>query len=172
MPDLVVYRSTHPDVLASIEAYRAAMVTWQAAAAALLTELGFTDRGFVVATAFGFRWITGVEYRDGDCIPDGWRRVERGKSQGLVPDKRRKVGKKAHARMEDTQPPADLRASLPGMPGEQLIGGASLTPALREMAGAVWVSWRNEVSGVDPEIWERVKLSEYYALLEAEEASQ
>jgi hypothetical protein len=166
----VVYRSTHPDVLATLASYRDAMDAWHVKASALLTEFGFEGGHFLVVSGLGSRWISGVEYVPGEEPPPGWRVAERDGDKVLLPDKRRGAGKLAAQLVEECQPPADVRSNLPGMPGLQMVPGAVLTPALREMAGAVWVIWRSEPSKVDPEVWERIPLSQYWATREAADA--
>lgn len=166
----VVFRSTHPDVLSVLADYRQAMDVWRGRSAALLVDLGFEGRDFLVAYGLGSRWITGIEPLPGEEPPTGWRIAHRSDQDVLVPDKRRKAGKDADARIQQTQPPADVRGHLPGMPGTQWAGSTIYTPALCEIDGAVWVRWREDVSRVDEALWERVPLSQYWAAREAQDA--
>lgn len=169
MPE-IVYRSTHPDVAKAIADYQEAFTAWRAEADKLAAEFGFPGRPFAVAFGLGSRWVVGFEHTKSDPIPTGWRKAERDGMQVIVPDRRRKSGKEISARMEACKPPADLRSSLPGMPAHSWTDTGIYTPALREMDGAVWVIWKAAVPDVDTALWERVKLSTYYAALEAEEA--
>jgi hypothetical protein len=199
MSDLTAYRSTHPDVLAVIEKWRADMDKWHADSAALLTELGFTDRSFMVHTSMGHRWISGIEYHADDPVPTGWRVWKDRNGQSiLTPHKGRKAGKDAQAKLQTCKVPNLPQANLPGMPGDRICNGAWRSPGLREMAGAVYVTWTADAlpeipasgpareahlgdderqrkivlaNDVDLAIWERLKLSEYYAAVEAAEAA-
>jgi hypothetical protein len=172
----VAYKSTHPDVLATLATYRAAMADWHKRTAALLADLGFVDRHFLVATTFGHRHITGVEFKPGDQIPDGWRRQGKGSASRLTPKLSLKAGKVIARRIEEVKPPTDVRSDLPGMPTHIHL------PELREINGAVWVRWpyglqETAVVGdtrrecVQLRMWERIKLSEFHAAIEDQETA-
>ncbi len=177
-----VYRSTHPDVLAAVATYRAAMADWHERTAALLTDLGFVGRDLLVATTLGHRHITGVEFKPGDPIPEGWRRQGKGSATRLVPRLGLKAGKAIARRIDEAKPPADVRTDLPGMPAHRWNGSAFDTPALHEIDGAVWLVWPYELKAtavvgdtrsdyVQVRMWERVRMSEFHAALEAKEAA-
>ncbi|MGI5223582.1 hypothetical protein [Actinoallomurus sp. CA-142502] len=197
---LIAYRSTHPDVLATLAKYHADVKQWQADAAELLKELGFTDRGFLVGRGLGQRWIAGVEYRDGDPVPTGWRlRKRRGRVEGLTPHRGTQAGRAIAAQIQACPVPDMPQAHLPGMPADRPSDEGLRSPGLREMAGAVYVTWtidaipeipadgpeREEHLGddehwrtirlvhhVDLAIWERVPLSQYYATVEAQDEAK
>lgn len=201
MTELTVYRSEHPDVLATVERYRTGMKQWHDNSDALLKELGFTDRNFMVSSGFGQRSIAGVEYRDGDAVPVGWRvQAKRGGQKVLAPNLRTKVGQAFGAKLKACKPPNLPQTDLPGMPGDHIDGDTWRTPALREMDGAIYIQWatsrrlpeipadgtaREEHLGddghrrrvrhsqhVDLSIWEHVKLSAYYAAVERQDAQE
>lgn len=187
MTDLTVYRSRDPRVLAVIESFEAEQKEWTEKAKSLLADLGFVDRNWMVTHHSYGMSITGVGPRESDNEnpPTGWRLVDRG---GLVltPDKRRKSGKEAQARIDACRPPEHPRVRLPGMPPSHFGPGHIYYPNLSEHGdGAIYVEWSTRslpeipAGGQDGErsrhgvylaIWARVKLSEYYAVLEAEEA--
>lgn len=197
---LTVYRSTRTEVLAAVAKYRAAMKDWHRDAETLLTELGFPGRHFIVSTGMGQRWISGVEYHDDDPIPDGWRLRWFRETAVLVPHRGTNLGRAAAAKVQGCPVPNLPQADLPGMPGDRIFDDSRMrSPGLREMAGAIWISWgatglpeipadgpeREEHLGddeqqrrvrladhVDLAIWERVKLSAYYAAVEAQEEAQ
>jgi hypothetical protein len=187
MPDLVVYRSEHPDVLAVIADFEAEHKAWDEKAHALLAELGFADRAWMVRHLSDGMRITGVAVRDGDREnpPAGWK-VAEGDRPVLTPDKRRKAGKDAQARIDKCQPPTHPRVRLPGMPGVYFSEHRIHYPNLRDLGdGAIYVEWSTEVpelaadgddkrraSGVDLGIWQRIKLSEFYAAVEAHEEAE
>lgn len=199
MTDLTAYRSTHPDVLAVVAKYHADTEQWHTDAAALLKELGFTDRPFLIRTSLGQRWITGVEYHEGDPVPTGWRTWKDRSGQTILsPHRGQKAGKALAARIATCQVPDMPQAHLPGMPADRPSTGGWRSPGLREMAGGVYLTWalaslpeipaggpEREVhlgddehdrrirlrNDVDLAFWERVKLSEYYAAVEAAEAA-
>ena len=180
----VVYRSRDPRVLAVIESFEAETKAWAEKAAALLAELGFGDRKWMVQRPPDGMRITGITVRDGDREnpPPGWRIIDHA-GPALRPNRRLKAGKEAQTRIDQCQPPKHPRARLPGMPGCYFSATAIHFPNLGDLGdGAVYVDWSTRVpeltadldpkekkrrGGVDLAIWERVKLSEYYAAVEA-----
>lgn len=163
----VVYRSTHPDVLAAVEKYSTEYEGWRDRAKALIADLGFEGRHWIVSDGF-HRTVLGVETDGNEVPPRGWRHTVRGGCSVLVPDKRIKAGREAYDRIEDCGPAPDPRDSLPGMPGDYFGPGRLYQPGLQEMAGAVWVVWGYEIPAelVDLAVWERAKLSAFYAAAE------
>lgn len=174
MAERTVYRSTHPDALAAVQNAQDGHRAAEAARRALLDELGFTGRrGLITDQA-----LIGVEHRPEDGpIPPGWRR-DRRTDNAIVPDKRKAVGKAIWARLQDRALRSpNLRAMLPGgMPQRALDfdAGRSYEPGIRMIDGAVYVTWSADPEliergdKIDPETWERIKLSVYCAAVEAE----
>ncbi|WP_068922152.1 hypothetical protein [Planobispora rosea] len=165
--DRAVYRSTHPDVLKIWNDYDATAEEWQERINAFLAEHGFTGRNVHFNTTTNS--IYGVKHDDGE-VPAGWR-IDR-KYGYLVPRLTSKAGKVIDAQLGELRRP-DPREMVPGMPKNCLAGRHFMTCAMRSMAGAIYVTWPRPIpeSQVDLSIWERVKLSEYYAVVEAEEAA-
>jgi hypothetical protein len=107
----------------------------------------------------------------------GWRREAH--SNYMKPALRTKAGKEVAARLKDVayKPPRK-----PGLPdtvlGEGFMGGFALRKQQGKWFGYCTVPLgdrepRNTgLDGVDPGLWEPVKLSEYFLALEAEEAKQ
>lgn len=186
MGDLIVYRSAHPDVLAAVERYRADYDAWRTRAKDLLRNLGFEDRTWFVTTAIHSWHLVGVTDDGGQEPPSGWRRTVKNDQAVLVPDKRRAYGKHIARQLDECAPPAGPQTRLPGMPGDHLGRGRLFMPGLREMQGAVWVTWgcavpENEADGpgaahqataVDLGVWERVRLSAFYAAIEQQDDEQ
>lgn len=181
-----VYRSSHPDVLAAPLAHSAAHDEWRKKTRALVDELGFPGHNPLIVGGFLQFRVTGIEYKADTKAPDGWRVTESAGHQVFAPDKRTKAGKQAAAALKTIDPPEDPRLNLPGMPASCWVGNRILNPgmALKNNDTVVYITWRCTVPelGTAPErtakgdqvdltIWERVKLSEYYAVLEAEEAA-
>lgn len=181
--DKVVYRSTHPDVLThwqktgSAEAQSA----WREQVQDAMADLGFPrDRKFVTSSGFGDTEVTGIEHPEGEDIPVGWKR-HKDLPTAITPDKRRAAGKRAAARLAKVVMP-NPRRGLPGeMPGACFAGTgmALMRPGIAQHGDAVYVTWSRELEqptadNLDPAVWERVKLSEYYAAKEqqAEAVSQ
>jgi hypothetical protein len=174
--DKTVFRSTHPDTLAAWDDVHKRAEEVDRARRTLLDELGFEGRpGFI-----GDIGIYGVQHLDEHGpVPDGWRR-DANTYEAIVPDRRRKIGKEVGEKFEALNMP-DLRKALPGrMPVTVLNLEISKRhwPAIKRFDDAVYVVW-----GCDPEklergdridskVWERIKLSEYYAVVEAAEAAQ
>ncbi|WP_436759386.1 hypothetical protein [Streptosporangium sp. V21-05] len=177
--DLTVYRSTHPDVLGAWHAaeQRAADITTQRKA--FLAAHGFEGRS--IATKG--RWMIGVAHPEDQPIPDGWR-LDRDLDGAIVPARRTRVGKQLGKRLDQLAMPS-ARKNLPGgmpemawgdhhvfRPGITLINNALIDN------NALYVKWGCDPEAIDstvkidPAVWQRMKLSEYYAVLEAQEAAQ
>ncbi|TYK45208.1 hypothetical protein [Actinomadura decatromicini] len=168
----IVYRSTHPDVLdhwrntGSAEAQQA----WRARVEETLTDLGLAGCRLVLK---GETRVVGVEY-DGEP-PEGWRR-NRDLAGSIAPARRTAVGKEIGKRLDDLRRP-DPRRDLPGgMPDVAFAKHTFMRCGIAPHGDAVYVTWPDEIdkgdgSYIDPNVWDRIKLSEYYALLEAEEAN-
>ncbi|MFD9950545.1 hypothetical protein ACFWYW_57545 [Nonomuraea sp. NPDC059023] len=168
MSDKVVYRSTHPDVLAAWGFAARAREEWADQMKAFLDEHGLGKRTVWTYNVTGE--VFGIE-DNGDDIPDGWRVDSR--TGHLMPKLATKRGKAISARLKELPQP-DPRASMPGMPAECFVSLARLVCGLAELGGALYATWSREISEseVDASLWERVKLSEYYAAVEAHEAAQ
>lgn len=171
----IVYRSAHPDVLAhwrntgSAEAQQA----WRDRVNAAFADLGFPGRRFATK---GENRVIGVEHPSDD-IPEGWRR-DRDLRSCIVPARRTAAGKKIGERLDRLNRP-DPRKNIPG--GMPELAFTRKNPRFL-MCGialhddAVYVTWGEELDEgdarhIDLTVWERIKTSEYYAVLEAEEAN-
>jgi hypothetical protein len=174
MPDKVVYRSTHPDVIAHWESTASAETrnAWRQKVEAAVADLGFPGRRF--ATQDG-RKVIGVEYPNDEDMPAGWRR-NRNLTSSITPDRRTANGRRIRERLDALTAPCP-RENLPGkMPDTAFSRGFGLMkPGVARHGDAVYVTWSEEIdkgdaAHIDPTVWQRIKLSEYYAALEAEEA--
>jgi hypothetical protein len=177
MPDLTVYRSTHPTVLAARDTHKQAVTQWRAEATKLLTELGFPGRQWITGTAFGDRWLIGITPRDHiELPPRGWRRARVDGHDVFKPDRRTSGGKAIATRLIACKPPAEPNVNLPGMPAEieDPAHNRVHEPGIREMDGAVWVTWSiaPPARRVDPALWEPIRLSVYYAAVERQQDSK
>lgn len=169
--DKIVYRSTHSDVLAHWERTGSADAqnTWREQVNAALSTLGFPGQKFVTTSGFDNTEVTGVDHPEGEDIPAGWKQ-HKGLPSAITPDKRRAAGKRAAARLAELTAP-NPRRRLPGeMPGACFAGTgmALMRPGIARHGDAVYVTWPRELEqptadNIDTAVWERVKLSEYYA---------
>ena len=170
--DQTVYRSSHPATLATWHDTHKLADEIGERRRALLDALGFEGRTALVND----RRLVGVEHREQHGpIPEGWRH-DPSVSGAIVPDRRRKVGKDVGKKFDELTLP-DLRRSLPGGMPEMAIGdGKAHWPSIALIADAIYVKWRCDPEKVergnriDPEMWQRIKLSEYYAVVEAAQA--
>lgn len=167
----IVYRSTHPDV---IEHWRntgaaEAQNAWRARVDEALADLGFPGARPVLK---GETRVVGVE-----CSaepPDGWRR-NRDLAGTIAPARRTAAGKKIGERLDTLRRP-DPRQNMPGgMPEVAFAKHTFMQCGIAPHGDAIYVTWPDEIdkgdgSHIDLTVWERIKLSEFYALLEAEEA--
>ncbi|MDP4501017.1 hypothetical protein [Nonomuraea turcica] len=165
--DLTIYRTTSPAVLQRWHDTENAIEAWGKQVEAALAELGMGDRTIYYDQVSGR--ITGIS-TEADDIPDGWRMDRR--TYHLVPRLTSKAGKAIGAKLDSLRRP-DPR-DLPGMPKHAFAGLSFLTCGLAFMGGALYAQWSKPIPehNVDLATWERVKLSEYYAVLEAHEAAK
>lgn len=175
----VVYRSTRPEVLAHWDATATeeAHKVWRAQVELIIADLGFPGRRF--ATSSGWRGVKviGVEHPKGEPVPAGWRR-DRGLPEAIVPARRTRQGKAIGARLEEVAAP-NPRRELPGGMPEMAFSRKSVTlmrPGVERRGDAVFVTWPKEIEEgdagrIDPAVWERMRLSEYWAAVEAEQDS-
>lgn len=112
----------------------------------------------------------------GDLVGENkeWRVSKDGSKDGsnmLKPNLRRKAGNEMAERLYAMRTaPLDL----PGMPAWTLFGLSTARPGVFEQDGALWCIWPGDVSSegtqrseYDPDMWPKVKLSEYHAAREA-----
>ncbi|GAA3958327.1 hypothetical protein GCM10023085_45950 [Actinomadura viridis] len=172
MPE-VVYKSAHPDVLAHWEntASTSAQRQWRETVEETIADLGFLGRRFATQ---GSTRVIGVEHPQDEDIPEGWRR-DRSLPEAIVPALRTSAGRKIDARLATLTRP-DPRKDLPGgMPEVGFDMRRFAYPGVAKHGDAVYVTWSidpavSDADKIDPAVWQRIKLSEYYAALEAEEA--
>ena len=168
---MIVYRSSHPDVLDHWRNTGSAdaQVAWRDRVDTTLTDLGFPDSKPVVQ---GDTRIVGVTH-DGEP-PEGWRPAR--DPRGTIAPARRTTKGKAIAKRLDALRRPDPRRDLPGgMPEIAFTGRGFMQCGVAPHSGAIYVTWSHEIDAgdaahIDPDVWERIKTSEYYAVLEAEEA--
>jgi hypothetical protein len=160
----VAYRSTHPQVLEKWDSNLEALKAWRQGVQ------DFLDRESLGEREVQYNDLTGqlfIPYRDGGTLPRNWR-VHKGAH--LVPDCRSREGKELATRLQALRFP-DPR-SLPGMPsqGPAVGSGLWITPIIRKIGEAIYVSWSQPVRHpVDLNLWEQIKLSEYYRAIESSE---
>jgi hypothetical protein len=154
----VAYRSDHPDVLAAWAAYGAEHKRFGAEVDALTADLFPGDNAPGAMVQHGWAW------RYGQPVPDGWK--YEGKSGVLSPKVSTKIGKAIRKRFPKPVP----ACSLPGMPTTDMSHLPHIyAPGVEQHDGALYATWAVEPNEpVDPAIWTRIKMSEYYAAREAD----
>jgi hypothetical protein len=181
MPDPFVYRSRSPEVVGAWIAAEDALHAYVTQTQAVLNEAGLGGYKVWRATTGFSPWhFTGIDIPAGEKPPPGWR----AKSEYAVPDKRTKGGKQIAAALAAVRHPGMPSHNLPGMPVDVCTGGG-FTPhgtRLLENRSVLYVMWTIDPAGcresffsksveIDAALWERAPLSEYYAAVEAHEAS-
>lgn len=177
MADLTVYRSTHPDVVAAWRKLQTDATAIGKARAAYLDELGFPGRQALVLG----QMMLGVAHSiDDGPLPAGWRWDA--KTRGaIVPDRRTVKGKQIDKRLAELTVPGREVVLLGGMPDTvwALEAGHTYDPGVRLLGDAVYVTWSctsaqvmRRVRDFDSGMWQQIKLSEYYAAVEAHEAAK
>lgn len=161
--DVTVYRTTNPAIVKQWHDTNAAVTEWAKTLEAALEEMGVGGRMAFYDSVSGR--VIGVAAKGG-AIPEGWRRDR--SHDRIVPARSTKPGKAIGAKLDALRRP-EVR-NLPGMPKHAMPGLCLLTIGLRFMDGAVYAKWSRPIpeDEVDLSIWQRVKLSVYYAVLETE----
>lgn len=170
---IAVYRSSHPHVLQVWSDFTERNTAFKIRVREFLDQCA---PGFDAMSVTGLRdkRITGIAARESDEPPKGWRRPAR--FDGILkPDRRTHLGKEI-ARQMNKLAIRDPRYDLPGMPGLVVVGHYWYHPSVRLMDGYLYVAWSTEIESpfaedwstrgpLDTEVWARVPLSEYHALL-------
>lgn len=172
-----IYRTNNPSVIAAWDdfdheerSYRRRLRKW------LRETFPGQDVTAIVSTT-GFsntEVLIGVQWYGSRGVPEGWK-YERNKGL-LSPKKTSKAGKAAWEDMQKVQPPKSLRDRLVGMPGHYWSGLQTCKPGVERHGDEVFVIWPYNpmpdalTSKINDEVWQPIKLSEFYALLEAEDA--
>ncbi|MDX3111546.1 hypothetical protein [Nonomuraea angiospora] len=161
--DLTVYRTTAANAIIAWHTAATARDTWAKDMQEFLEEHGLGDRSVYIS--HGGRPL-GVTNDDGQDVPEGWRVDSR--TGYLMPRLKTKAGKQIDARLAELWQP-DPRDSMPGMPRECWISMALLTCGLQIIDNVLYATWSRPIpeEHVNLTIWERMKLSEYYRVLEA-----
>ncbi|TMR11058.1 hypothetical protein ETD86_37070 [Nonomuraea turkmeniaca] len=162
------YRTTHPDALAAWRSAADAREEWGKQMDAFLAEHGLSGRTVWVSHSGR---VFGIEHVHDTDVPEGWRIDSR--TGHLMPRLAKKAGKLIDARLDELKQP-DPRDAMPGMPKDCFVSLALLTCGLALLGEALYATWSRPIpeEQVDLTIWERIKLSEYYAAWEAHEAEQ
>lgn len=168
----VVYRSSHPDVLAHWRKQPELYDEWRRKIDGLLTAFGFAADS---AVALRGSKVIGFVYPQDAPLPAGWRR-DREMPSAIVAARRTAAGRRIGDQLEAVPQP-DPRDGLPGgMPSVAFAatGMALMHPGIALIGGCVVVTWSGELEApkadrIDPAVWERVPLSQYWAMREAAE---
>lgn len=178
--DPVIYRSTAPEALDHYQGVLDTIAVVRQRREDFIAELGMPGRKIAqMGGGAGYK-MTGVQHlpEHGD-IPTGWK-LDRDLSGCIKPDTRTAPGRRIAKRMEElTLPTArkDLPGGMPEMVWD-MEGGPMARPGVQRMEGAVYVRWpfdpeqADKGLKIDPEVWERVKLSDYYAVVERNENAE
>ena len=178
MSELVVYKSAIPIVLRAWEQATSDYTDWSTGIFTFAKDV-HPDAKPIVGSAWGDDRLMGLSVVD--PLPDGWRVVKSRRGHDfMIPKQNTKVGKTANVMFEAVRKAPQVLSMLPGMPSVVFAKGSSYTPGTLTMDGVLYVSWGcdpndsdlgfSKVDKVDTDLWERVKLSEYYAAKEANES--
>lgn len=178
----MIFKTTDPVALLAYEEAITEYQLWTDRILAFAKEV-HPDAKPMTSTTWGEHRLGGVSKVD--PIPDGWR-VDKNKSgyeEYLVPRRSVKEGKAWAKRLDELRQAPNVRSALPGMPTNVFSGLALLNPGIEERDGTLYVIWSEDprrdkadtgfskVDAVDESIWEHMKLSEWYAMKEAEKES-
>lgn len=171
-----IFTSTHPDVLAAWANHEAEYKQWCEAWTTQIQAWGFDpekNKPFVTDGVWGGCSLVGVYWGFGrEAIPAGWKRVDSSRLRHVIEPYRAKAKAvpeiqreyKALVKVPDIR--RDLTAF--GMPQHVFTGLRVTTYAARLLDNprAVWIRWRDAEPEVDSQWWDRIKLSDYYLMVE------
>jgi hypothetical protein len=169
--DKVVYKSTHPDVLAHHIRHTERSTAWHHQLKTAIADLGFEGANVWMAD----NTVAGIVRPRGAEVPHGWRWDRTAAEPVIVPARKTAEGKRLGRLLEGLTRP-DVRTQMPGgMPRHSTAAReiAFLSCGFVQVGGAVFVTWSTEIRSsdadrIDPAVWERIKLSEFYAAIEAQ----
>jgi hypothetical protein len=172
----VVYRTTHPDTIATYREACEERASWGDRVVAFAKSVNGGNA--YTTTGFGRERFVGIEVK-GDP-PEGWRiQTNKHGQQYLVPRRSTKAGKEAAKAFDALQYAPSAKDVLNGMPAGFLSGAeggiAFFSPGARIDGDVLTVLWgaelpKGEAERVGPQ-WERIPLSTYYADVEARAAT-
>lgn len=184
MSAVAAYRTSDPEAISEWEAAHGALDAYRDRLAQALDDLGVGQYLIGVSTSgWSPGQFLGLKIPEDQFAPAGWRMAERANLWIAVPDKRTRIGKAAYAALEALAHPGSPRKNLRGMPFDVYAAygdgtGRVFTPGADLLGGVLYVTWSTDpetaqdrrgrcLAQVDSAIWERVRLSEYHAALEA-----
>jgi len=170
-PDFAIYKSSHHDVLKAWEDAHTNRAAYNDRMQAQLAAWGFPEGTEIVVTQSA--WVTtellGIYWPKRD-VPEGWRKD--GRHTRIVPYAKQKQLSAEYGALRKVP---DLRRDLValGMPHHMFAGlyvttyaTAAFTPS--EFGDPeIWVKWHNTDPLASDQWWTKVKLSEYYAMVES-----
>lgn len=161
MSAVSVFKSTAPEVVSSYEDYQRRYLEFHRQLSEFDSQ--WPDHGTLIT-----RFVTTIKFAGlhGDVSPGpGWRQTKTG---AWVPDRRTREGKALARQVEALR--VEKIGQLKGMPPNAFTAGHCWQHGVDVVDSVVWASWgclADEVEGVDTELWERAKLSEYYLAIES-----
>jgi hypothetical protein len=160
-----IYRSSHPDVLAAWDKARDDEDAYNQRLATQMKAWGFDHtKIYVSSSAWGAPRLMAIVHH-GE-LPTGWRN-EGGRDSGRIVPYRK--NKELAAQFDALVIMPSVRKALrsEGMPDHAFRSLSVTAPGISRRDDTVWVHWRDvEPEGVGDK-WERVKLSDFYAMVEA-----
>lgn len=170
-PDKTIYRTTDPRMTSLWAKWNAEKDEYVTQRDAFLAEYAPEGCALMLSSGFGGARPLGVSVEGwSEKVPDGWR-LDR-KHWVLVPFKKTAQGKRIAVALA-TLKRRDQRADLVGMPSFLMDGFAWHQPGIEIHDDAMFVIWSDggpPADEIDSTVWERVRLSEWYALIEDEAA--
>lgn len=172
MPSDLIYRSADPEVLAAWDQAAQTYRDYCDRRKEQLAAWGLPGHPVYVSRSVFGNVMRGIDKQGLSVAPPGWR-TERNKGY-LVPSRTTKAGKKIAVEFDALVRLPDVRAALEpfGMPAHQWEGNRITAYAARRDQDEIWIRWEDVRADeldekVDHSRWMQVKLSEYYAMVEA-----
>lgn len=176
MKDPVIYRTSNPDVIADYKKVGEEYLEWCDRCVAFAESI-HPDANPMKSSDFGgerFGGLTVVK-----PIPEGWRvQKQTGWLADIMVPRRanskhgKKIAKDVEQQYDALREAPNVRKTLTGMPSYLFLGLSGQAPGVVLYDDTLYVDWNEDAlqmleKEVDTSIWERVKLSDYYAIKEA-----
>lgn len=183
-PDFAIYRSSNHDVLAAWINYNEEYERWRLAWLEQVEAWGFDkekNKPYVTNSAWGSATLIGVSWRPekyNGPLPTYWKRPSEYKTSNVIEPywSKPKGDPQIQAEFKKLRTIPDIRRDLValGMPHHMFLGLSVTTYALIAKTSdcefadpEIWVKWRGTDPLASDQWWDKVKLTEYYAMVES-----
>lgn len=170
----VVYASNDPTHIEDFKAWSERVAEWRQKCKAW-AEI-FDGEALIFQPAAWSPWtfeFAGLKSRYGSKPPTDWRVKKVGMYYVQVPKRSTRRGKDLAEQYDALKHSPELpNGQLAGMPSNNMIGLSIQSPSVRIIGERLYVAWADEPKpSPDFDLWSEIPRSEYYRVIEREEAN-